>query len=243
MPNENNINFLESELEKLEQDFTRRIRQYLEGGLRGIDIARLYAELDLFQELNELGLNKVIETLKAEYTGIVEDIITKVEEKGFGVSGLKVNDLETIINLRADELLGNANAYALEFKSGLLQGIATGAGDDEIVNKLKAYVPLKSNQLIAAVNTAREEFHSTAIAKLFEDDEDVRYKLAGPLDDRTRCQCKAVMMFQPEGGHTKKEIASGAWSKIARRHCPKFEGEYTLISRGGFNCRHIINVV
>jgi hypothetical protein len=251
MINEFDKNFLESELDKLEADFIKRINLFLKGGLRNIDLVQLYAELNLFEELNESGLNKVVDKLKSEYAGIVENIIGKVEQKGLGISGLSVDELETIINLRADELLGRANAYALEFKSGLLQGFASGLTDDEIISKLQSNIPLKSNQLIAAVNTARSEFQATSVLKLFEDNPDTRFKMNHIIDDRTRCQCKAVALYQPKAGFTRAEIDAGAWTKIAEQHCPSYakslgEGKaqpYNLVNRGGFNCRGVINIV
>jgi hypothetical protein len=241
--NEETTNFLEREIDKLERDFLVRIKQYLQGGIRNIDLARLQVELDLFQELQEAGLSDVIDKLKAEYIGIVEQIADKAEQKGISVVGLKINDLEVIMNARADELLGKANAYALQYKSELLQGLASGASDDEIVSTLQTFVPLKTNQLIASVNTAREQFHAATVIKMFEDEPDIRYKLNHVLDDRTRCQCRAVAMFQLKEGYTKTEIEKGAWTKIAKEHCPKFNGDYGLINRGGFNCRGVINIL
>jgi hypothetical protein len=80
------------------------------------------------------------------------------------------------------------------------------------------------------------------MANLFQDSPDVRFKLAGPVDNRTRCQCKAVMMYQPKNGLTKKEIDEDAWTRLALERCPKFEGKYTFVNRGGFNCRHFIQI-
>jgi hypothetical protein len=80
------------------------------------------------------------------------------------------------------------------------------------------------------------------MANLFQDSPDVRFKLAGPVDNRTRCQCKAVMMFQPKDGLTKKEIDEDAWTKLALEHCLKFINKYTFVNRGGFNCRHFIQI-
>ena len=51
------------------------------------------------------------------------------------------------------------------------------------------------------------------------------------------------MINQSKEGYTKAEIDLGAWTKIAKQHCPKFEGTYTFTFRGGFNCRHYPEII
>ena len=102
------------------------------------------------------------------------------------------------------------------------------------------------NWNITALTTAEDEFHSIATAKIWEDEPEAHFRLEGALDDRTRCECRAVMRNQPKGGWTKKEIDKGAATKIAEQFCPDVKPEsqkYTWRFRGGFNCRHRWEVV
>ena len=239
MPDGNVPNFLEPELDQLEVDFLARIRLYINHSRT--DLGRLIAEIDFFKELQEAGLVDVIGKVEKEYAGIIDSIIKDADKLHIGISGTTLRELDVLMNLDAENILNSAKTYSNQFKSGFIKGIISGQSTGEIVSGLST-IPLKTNQLIASVNTARDEFHAASMADLFSDSPEIRFKLQGPVDNRTRCQCKAVMMFQSKDGFTKQEIDEGSWTRIAKEHCPKFEGEYTFVNRGGFNCRHWIQI-
>lgn len=225
--------FLESELRSLEQKFLDAISMF--DNLTEAEKIQLAYQVDLFQELQDLGLSDVINKMLKEYAGILDDLLDKKE---IGIGALRLTDLESIANLDAETLLGKAEAYTKEFRSALIKGFLTGQSTNEIKERLSS-IGLASNQTIAAINTARDEYHSATLSKLFEDDPETRFKLSEfPLDEKTRCSCKAVILNQPKEGWTKEEIDRGAATNIVRKFCPKFEGEYSFIRRGGFNCRH-----
>lgn len=226
-------NFLEKELKDLEQKFLDAISMF--DNLSEQEKIQLAYQVDLFQELQDLGLSDVIDKMLKEYAGILDDLLDKKE---IGIGALRLTDLENIANLDAATILGKAEAYSKEFKSALVKGFLSGQSTNEIRERLGS-IGLASNQTIAAINTARDEYHSTSLAKLFEDEPATRFKLSDfPLDDRTRCSCKSVILNQPKEGWTKEEIDNGAATRIARKYCPKFEGEYSFVNRGGYNCRH-----
>jgi len=241
MISEGTIDFLDSELTALEIAFRKRISMFLRGGMSNAEVAVLVGEIDFFQELQTAGLTNVIDTLEKEYGSIVQGIVKQAEERGLRLGGLTLRELDTILELDAENILNSAKTYSNQFQSSLIKGFLSGLTTNELVTSLDE-IPLRTNQLIAAVNTAKDEFQAASMAKLFEDDPTVKFILAGPVDNRTRCQCKAVMLNQPKQGLTKKEIDGGAWTKIAKANCPKFDGEYTFIKRGGFNCRHYLQI-
>lgn len=226
--------FLEKELKGLEEAFLSRIKRLSKENLSQIEIIKLANELDLFNELQDLGLTKIIQKLDEEYSSIVESLL---DQNKAGTAGLNIEQLKIIARLDAESLLGRAEAYANQFKSKWLKGLLAGEDTATIADSLED-IGLRSNQVISAITTAKDEFNAIATATIFENDPEQRFVLAGPFDKRTRCQCRAVLDFQPEEGLTKQEIDEGAWTRLAKEHCPKFKGEYTWTFRGGFNCRH-----
>ena len=228
------------ELEKLEQSFREKVAAYLSGGLTEAQKIRLVAELEFFQELEASGLTSILDELENEYVGIIEGILKNRE---LGVSPFTLQDLELIKDLDAESILRSAEQFSTQFKSRLLKGFIAGEDTLEIIKNSQDF-GLKTNQLISAINTARDQFNATATAKLFEDEPETRFRLSDyPLDDVTRCACRAVITNQPAEGWTKQEIDEGAATRIARQFCPKFEGEYSFIERGGFNCRHVWEIL
>jgi hypothetical protein len=239
--------YLESEIKTLEERFLLRVKAFMQGKLNRVEKIALFAELDLFQELQEAGLTKVVSKLEKDYIGIIESI---AKNKTGGITALTLNDLQTLAIIDAESILRSAEAYSLQFKSSLLKGLVGGETEKEIIARL-GEVPLRANQTIAAVSTARDQFEAASVGKIFEDEPDTKFKLAGPVDGKTRCECKAVMLTQPKEGYTKKEIDKGAWHKLAMEVCPDYnkriaEGKqqkYGFVNRGGFSCRHRIEIV
>lgn len=255
MLSEGTTDFLDAELTKLESDFRSKINTFLNSNLSQVDLVTLMAEIDFFKELQDAGLSDIINKVESEYVGILDKVIKDARNLGVSISGLNLDALDTIMGLDADNILNSAKNYSNQFKAEIIKGALTGLTTNEIVASLDN-IPLKTNQLVAAVNTAKDEFQAASMAKVFEDDETVRFKLAGPVDNRTRCVCLGVMEFQSDSGYTRKEIDEGAWSKLAEKGCEEFGrspsqreyltkylgGNYSFVKRGGFNCRHFIQI-
>jgi len=229
--------FLQKELEGLEASFIARLKAF--EGLNYSQRIALAVQVDFFQELQEAGLSNVLQKMISEYGGILSQL-EKLKPKG--VQAYTIKELDLIANLDAELILGHAKNYATQFKSELIKGYVSGEDYKSIAARLSES-RLATNQIIAAVTTAKDTFRASAVAKLFEDEPDTRFKLEGILDNRTRCSCKAVLSYQSKEGYTKEEIDKGAWTKIAKQFCPKFEGQYTFTFRGGFNCRHYVEIL
>ena len=231
------MNFLEHELDLLEIAFWQRLRIF--ESLNYTQRLQLAIEVDFFQELQEAGLSKVFKRMMTEYGNIITDL-EKYKTKG--IAPYTIKELDLVARLDAEYLLGYAKNYAVQFKSSLIKGYVAGEDYRTIASRLQDS-RLKNNQIIAAVTTAKDTYRAVSVAKLFEDEPETRFKLNGIIDDRNRCQCRAVLFNQPESGWTKSEIDAGGATAIARELCPKFEGQYSFIYRGGFNCRHYWEIV
>jgi len=229
--------FLQKELEGLEASFIARLKAF--DGLSYSQRIALAIQVDFFQELQEAGLSSVLKKMLSEYGGIISQL---EKMKPAGVQAYTLKELDIVANLDAEMILGHAKNYATQFKSELIKGYVGGEDYKTIAARLSES-RLATNQIIAAVTTAKDTFRATSIAKLFEDEPDTRFILQGILDNRTRCSCKAVLLNQSKEGSTKAEIDLGVWTKIAKQHCPKFEGVYSFTFRGGFNCRHYPEII
>ena len=142
----------------------------------------------------------------------------------------------------ADILLNNTKNFSNELKKKILNGFNNNLSSSQIMALLKD-TKLTEGQIVATLNTAQSQFRAASMATMFQDAPDVRFRLAHVMDNRNRCQCKAVYLNQDKNGYTKDEIDKGAWTKLAKQFCPKFDGEYSFINRGGWNCRGFIQVV
>lgn len=225
---------LTTEILNLENAFMERIKTF--GQLSQVEQIALAAELDFFEELQRLGLTNIINKLQEDNLSVLVQI---AGERLNGISSIIASELNDILELDADVILRSGQAYSQQFKSRLLKGLVAG---DSISEMLKDFnIPnFKWNWNIAAMDTAISEFQATALSKVFEDSPKQKFKLTGPYDKKTRCECKAVLNNQGDG-FTKEEIDKGAATKLVKEHCLKVKPEsqvYNWVFRGGFNCRH-----
>jgi len=244
MPDSSLSNFLESDLVALEERFIKVLKQF--DNLSQVERIQLAAELDFFGELESAGLTRALQKLNSEYAGIIREL---AGYKAQGISALTLQDLELLVEADTDSLLRSAQSYSSEFRSRVVAGFIAGEDTSEIESDLQN-IGLSKRERISAINTFRDRFQAVAVAKLFEDEPETRFKLSGPLDIKTRCSCRAVLTKQPKEGLTKSEIDKGAWHKIALANCADYakqvaEGKpkYNMVNRGGYSCRHFIEIV
>jgi hypothetical protein len=242
-------------LQNTEIAFFNLIRKFTQRNISQREMFNLMLQVNFFTELEKAGLSNVIEEMNNQYAGIVSVLLKESRKAGITVSNITLSDLEVLKTLDAERILRSAQDYALQFKSSLIKGLISGEDTNGIIAKL-GEIPLRTNQLIAAVDTARDEFRAASTAKIFEGT-DKRFVLAGPLDNKTRCVCRGVLEFQPKQGHTLEEIKKGAWTKYAKKGCELYAknpserkyleetlgGVYTFVYRAKYGCRHYAEIV
>ncbi len=235
------------DLDKLQVEFIKRIEQALKGNLSAAGIAALDAEIDFFQELRLLGFDDKLNTYLDGYDEIVKQIHSDAVKRGLsGVVGVTATELDILASNEALFFLDKGRLYTQQFKNSVFRSIIGGETIGQILPTLRA-IPLTDAQLTTGISTGITKFHATVTAKVFEESPDQKFLITGPLDDKTRASCKAVLLNQPKEGFTKAQIDAGAWTKIAKqfmvnptdseRKVVELQG-YTFIERGGFNCRH-----
>ena len=261
------VELLVKDLEKIEAELLKRLDRAIKSGqLTKADLAQLSGEIDFFKELNKLGYSSKLEQHFEQYKSIVEEINRQAVNNGLrGLVGGSVGDLDNFLNLKAGELLGRAQLFANELKSGLMGNLIAGTPLKEIIGQLQKSTRLADYQLKVALTTGLKQFRSITTAKVYEDEPEVKYKLYGPEDEKNRPTCAGVLKYQPKEGFTKAEIDAGAWTKLAKKGIQEFgakaktddpetgrvagelipslqrqleEENYTFLETGGFSCRH-----
>lgn len=237
-------------IDKIKEQLIARIKK---GNFTQVDVAQIVGQLDFFEELQSLGYGDLLEDYFKEY----ENVILRLKDEAIrlgvtDVSGTSLASLDSFIDVKFGELLGQAEQYSKQLKSELLKHIIAGTPLNEVADNLSE-IPLTNTQLRVAVNTGISEFERIGMAKIYEDT-NVRFKLYGPKDVRTRASCDAVLAQQPKNGWTKEEIDNGAATEIVKKHAKGFatspseleqalKNPYTFVNCGGFNCRHRWKVV
>lgn len=232
-------------IDKIKEQLIARIKK---GNFTQVDVAQIVGQLDFFEELQSLGYGDLLEDYFKEY----ENVILRLKDEAIrlgvtDVSGTSLASLDSFIDVKFGELLGQAEQYSKQLKSELLKHIIAGTPLNEVADNL-GEIPLTNTQLRVAVNTGISEFERIGMAKIYEDT-NVRFKLYGPKDVRTRASCDAVLAQQPKNGWTKEEIDNGAATEVVKKHAKGFahsaseleqalKNPYTFVNCGGFNCRH-----
>ena len=245
------IEILLKDLEKIEADLIKRIEAALKAGyFTDVELSQLVAELDLYQELNNLGYASKLEKYFDNFDEIFLAINEQAKQRGLaGITGVAARDLDTLIQVKANELLGKAEYYAKQLRSRLVENLVAGTPVNQLVESLKE-IPLRDYQLTVALNTGISQFQSVATAKVYEDSPEQRFYLFGPDDEKVRASCRAVLENQPKEGWTKKEIDDGAAQKLVNLYAIDYaenpsslkaalENNYSFVNRGGYGpCRH-----
>jgi hypothetical protein len=238
MSDTNEKDFLIEELLLLESNIFLFLNRLLSANRNN---ALIIFSTDFNQLLNDAGLNKVVNKLEGEYTKIVSKDADIAKSLNVTIPR-NLDALQFLMETDADILLNDTKNFTNQLKKKVLTGFADNLSSSQILS-LMSETKLTQPQLLATLNTAQSQFRAASMATLFQDAPEVRFRLAHVMDNRNRCQCRAVYLNQNREGYTKAEIDKGAWTKLAREFCPKFDGEYSFINRGGWNCRGFIQVV
>lgn len=238
-----------NDIERIENQLIQRIKTGLSKGFTNVELAELSAQIDFFEELKRLGYTESLSKYIEGYDEIAKNILETARSRGVNLATVNYQDLEILKLVKAEELLGKAQLYSRQLKTQLFNNIVAGTPINEIVSILQTEVPLRDNQLTAAVTTGINEYNRSATATVYKDSPEQRFILVGPDDIRTRASCDAVLAYQPTEGFTIKQINEGAWTNIVKRHAKEFAKTrseleqalklpYTFTNCGGFNCRH-----
>ena len=158
-------------LDNIEKIRTQLLQRISKGNFTQADIINLAGQIDFFEELQSLGYGDLLEEYFKNYEQVILDIKRQADALGINV-GASFADLDKFIDVKFDELLGEANQYSKRLKSELLKNVIAGVSPNEIANNLSD-IPLTNTQLRVAVNTGIAEFERIGTAKIFEDEPDI----------------------------------------------------------------------
>ena len=221
------VNAFISDIKLVEKNFNKKLYT----GVRGLsklsetELINSIAQLNLFNELIEEGYGEALDNLENEYGKLLQQAIREAERKGIrALTGPGVQGLEVLKDLNTQTLLGKARDHSNLLTTQIFQNLYGGIQVSQIISGLEA-IPLASHQLNVATYTGIKTFDDMARYKVFEG-ADVRWTYFGPLDDRTRKECRKTIELEKKSfkkGFTEKQVS---------------DLDTPFGERGGFNCRH-----
>lgn len=237
------------DIETLEKEFIQNIKRLTQTkGLRVEELSVFLTQYDFFTMLKDQGYQGTATQFMNDWNPQILRLLDISTVKGAElVARVNIADLETVRQLELAKLLRRGQDYADEVRTELLKSLMGGSDILDIQNrvlpKIQETIKFTPAWFNAMLNTAYSEYNAVGLQKLTEGMPNVRFVLRGPLDIRTRKQCKhalTVMKEYPEG-LTAEQINKG---KILGTYKTK-EGEqvYDMKNRGGFNCRHYLEAV
>ena len=220
------VKIFETEIIALETKFYNDVAKIL-GSLEGASstaIIQALQEFDYLRRLDTLGYTASVAKISAELIKSIRQVGKEAVSRGINpIKGGSIQELTILADLQTDALLGHARQFADRMRTALFEGIIGGRPFNQIINELRATIPLSTHQLNVAVNDGIRRFESLARANAFAG-EDVLWIYDGPLDERTRDVCIDTLSNPLNvTGFTEDEVNSSGTP---------------FGFRGGWNCRH-----
>ena len=201
-------------------------------GFSETQLIRLARELDVFNELQEMGFNtsfqKLMQGYDAEAEGILKDFQRVVQARTAG-TGAEIllsagnteriaSQLEILRDLDGEVMLGQFASETKKLKAELMQGIIAGEPAGVVATRLKADwvnadgVPTIIGERARMI--ARDsfgQFSQTATFKVFKQSPNQLFRYLGSKDNRNRPSCRYFIDNQKnKKGWTRKEILDTA---------------------------------
>lgn len=221
-------------IEALNNEVSKFIERLIEKGLADFsrsEQATIIMQLDLYNELvKDKNISKLLNAVEKKYLETLNEIVNSAEAMGLRISKLTIDNLKLVYSLDATWLLGSAKDYANLLQSTLMKGIIAGLDRNALLEQVKD-IPLLDGQKRVMLNQSFTNYRNLIIEKILGDEKSIRYRYAGPNDEKTRDVCREALQNQRKEGYTMDEIQNGALPGI---------DWYNL---GGFNCRHYWEIV
>jgi len=235
------------EIETLETEFISFVRNLTRKTASPVELTTFLTQYDFFNALREQGYEGKATQFMQSWDSQILRLLNLADVRGAEmVARVNIADLQTLKDLELGRLLRRGQDYAGEVRGELLKQLLTGADMETIRNRVLPDIQKEMKFLPswfnAMLNTSYSEYMSTGLQKLTEDIPGVRYVLQGPNDPHTRKQCKHALqtMKQNPEGFTLQEIKDGALGTYKTKDGIVI---YGFKNRGGYNCRHWLEVV
>jgi len=235
------------EIETLEKEFISFVKKLSGKTPSKVELTTFLTQFDFFNVLSEQGYTGKVQQFVSDWDSQILRLLNLADVRGAEmVARVNIADLQTLKDLELGRLLRRGQDYAGEVRGELLKQLLTGADMETIRNRvlpaIQSEMKFYPSWFNAMLNTSYSEYMSTGLQKLTEDIPGVRYVLQGPNDPHTRKQCKhalQIMKNNPEG-FTLQEIKDGALGTYKTKDGIVI---YGFKNRGGYNCRHWLEVV
>jgi hypothetical protein len=230
-----------SEMERIQRKLYIDIQRSLEGFDTQTEMFQTISQIDFFQRLQGQGL----ETAISRYLDSLDLLVLEQLQAKGGATGVNLEVFDVMQKLQANVLLQRAEMFSSEFKYQLLNGIITGKSTKDIranlLPRIQEQVVYLPNWFNSMMSTAHSQYSATLLTEIWGDDENAKYELIGPYDERTRPSCIHALEIQKKNpdGFTKEEIDNGALGQY------EFKGKmynYDFNRENLFNCRHYFTI-
>ena len=225
---------LEKILQQVENEVVRRLLQVDLLTLSDAEIVQLFAQVEL------LGYDKLFNEIEKDGQNTLKGLVDLAQTKKIVIDAGKIENYQRLIDVNTFQARKASEYHLSQILSATIFGNIAGENTNEIIKRIPSDIPFSKSQLVAEIDQNVSRYNSVVTAGIF-DDPNQKFRLEGVLDNRTRCECQAVLFNQPKSGFTKKEIDLGVATMIVKDKCPKVKDEsakYTWLDRGGYNCRH-----
>jgi hypothetical protein len=186
----------------------RKVAQELQGALEEAGYGSLIQ--DALTEMGEL----------AKYQGIGQTRVARVERQ----AAWSAETLDAFHDLKLRELLQVPDQVLRKVEQTLLRGIVGAQDRAELLNELLQELELTLPQVRTIYDTALSEFSRIAVTSTATGGDDEPFIYEGPIDGLTRPFCL--------------ERAGKVFSRAEIDAMDNGQLDNTLITGGGYNCRH-----
>ena len=214
--------------------FKKKLKSALDNmqaeGLTPKEMILSISEIDMFKELQDIGLTADLKEFVSSYNTSIKEVLTD-NASLHSVLSQNAETLDIIKNLDVETLLGKAFDFSNLVKKALVDGLVGGKSIPAIMKDLEA-VNLSNTQLNTVIHTAYDNFGRTVTALAYQDNPEQKFlygegRVLG--DPTSRATCQAALLSQLENypdGVTRAQVDEGVYPEI------------DFIEGGGYNCSH-----
>jgi len=193
--------------------------------LTDTELIRIGKELNFYEELEQLGYNKLINKSLQQYNNEIASIFAELNSRELSqVAVSNIQTLQELAKFEMEYLKGNVKQYSEQLKNAMMRRVVTGETNAQIIAGLETGFGvgkfISSSETEFLINDAFARFSSTARAKAFQQFPQIKFQYVGPSTGARPACVKALA----EPPLTQAEINDLGYVDFG--------------NRGGYNCRH-----
>ena len=232
------------EIEIFEREFYANLNKLMGKRATREELTVFLTQYDFYKMLVEQGYTGAATKFVSDYDIGIASMLSRVESLGLDrIAQVSFEQLDAMKQLELKALLRRGQDFSDDVRKQLLGQMFTGLSPlqirDNVLPKIQEQTKFYPSWFASMLNTSYSEYQAVGLHNFTESfGNDIKFRLAGPMDKVTRKQCKhALQIFKNEypEGLTYEQIQSGAVGSYKTKDGIQI---YDFVKRGGFNCRH-----